>query len=104
MSMRQSLIIWVGGAIGGWVLLVFTIYNVLRLPNAEVIQADIQPDLPASMAEEVDRLNRISPASGGQQVPLEGDDLDDDDEDEEDEDETEEQKGPPKIADDDSNI
>ena len=58
MSMRDSVFIWVSGAVFGWVLLMVSVYNVVRTDDPSMQGQQ-------SVAEaEADRLNEILPAGG----------------------------------------
>ena len=80
MSVRHSVFVWVGGAVFAWVLLMVSIYNVVRFDEAgnsaggNVGVAD----------SEAKRLNDILPAAGGDKAvkPEDKKDKDKKDEDE----------------------
>ncbi len=58
MSMRESVFLWVGGAVFGWALLMVSVYNVVRFDDPTQVG-------PQTIAEaEAERLNEILPAAG----------------------------------------
>lgn len=69
LSMRNSVIIWVGGAFLGWALMVVTVYNVLRFPDSQV--AENGRGNPMVIASDEKSLNEIAPAAGGNLSPAE---------------------------------
>ncbi len=77
-SLRKSIIVWIAGAVLGWVIAVVSIYNVLR--NSEANIAETQPGVeeptqerslaieqPADRLtpEELEALIETAPAAGG---------------------------------------
>jgi len=54
LSIRRSIIVWIAGAVLGWVIAVVTIYGVLR-----------SGDHASSIAHEEQTLQNISPGAGG---------------------------------------
>tara|TARA_B100001939_G_C16946159_1_gene620456 strand:+ start:6170 stop:6433 length:264 start_codon:yes stop_codon:yes gene_type:complete len=63
LSMRQSVMIWIVGAILGWLVAVASVYTALRAPDS-----DIASDQPASQndvsPEDAERVQEIMPAAG----------------------------------------
>ncbi|RMF07528.1 MAG: hypothetical protein D6763_12140 [Alphaproteobacteria bacterium] len=67
MSVRNSLLVWVSGAVLGWVVAVVAIYGLLRASDESVIADSQEMSTPASsIAQEHDPtiLNKIEPAAG----------------------------------------
>lgn len=77
-SLRKSIVVWIAGAVLGWVIAVVTVYNALRHSEANI--AETRPGLeePAqkrSLAieqpadhltpEELEALTETAPAAGG---------------------------------------
>ena len=60
LSIRNSVFIWVAGAVFGWVLMVVSVYNVLR--NSEEHDGLAAPNIVADQQQKT--LNEIAPASG----------------------------------------
>ncbi|MAU41790.1 MAG: hypothetical protein CMF31_09220 [Kordiimonas sp.] len=64
LSLRHSVLVWVAGAVLGWVVAVVSVYSALRVPENEFAETDqlIAPetDLAADPAE----LDKIMPAAG----------------------------------------
>jgi hypothetical protein len=56
LSIRRSIIVWIAGAVLGWVIAVVTIYGVLR--SGDRAHAP-------SIAHEEETLQNISPGAGG---------------------------------------
>lgn len=77
-SLRKSIVVWIAGAVLGWVVAVVSVYSALRAPDTNI--AETQPGLeqPAperSLAieqpadhltpEELEALTETAPAAGG---------------------------------------
>jgi len=83
MSLRNSLMVWVGGAVLGWVVAVVSVYGALRYTGPEVAETTQPPapeSTPAMAAQdnpealtpeqaqaEAEGLQEIAPAAGGKQ-------------------------------------
>lgn len=66
LSLRRTMLVWIGGAIVGWAVMVTTVYNLLRFPEDGLTTAKIDMEIdPAVVASEAERLNQIEPAAGG---------------------------------------
>lgn len=66
MSLRRTMLVWIGGAIVGWAVMVTTVYNLLRFPEDGLTTAQIDMAVdPAVIASEAEKLNQIEPAAGG---------------------------------------
>lgn len=66
LSLRRTMLVWIGGAIVGWAVMVTTVYNLLRFPEDGLTTAKIDMEIdPAVVANEAERLNQIEPAAGG---------------------------------------
>lgn len=65
MTVRNSLLVWVSGAVIGWVVAVMVIYSALRAPDEPMMAEDNRQNPPA-LADEItpDMLNEIAPAAG----------------------------------------
>lgn len=68
MPVRQSIFLWVVGAIFSWVLIVVTVYSALRFSDTPSNAPASQME--ATIEEEADRLNEIAPAAGGDTYPV----------------------------------
>ncbi len=70
MSVRNSLLVWVSGAVLGWVVAVVAIYSLLRASDQPLVAEDPgahnQPPPIAQEANPKD-LNQITPAAGEDQ-------------------------------------
>ena len=65
-SVRNSVFIWVAGAIFGWVLMVVSVYNVLRNSDDHIVTPQSEIEAPGILADQAPKtLNEIAPASGG---------------------------------------
>lgn len=63
MSMRNSLLVWVSGAVLGWVVAVIAVYSALRTDeDAMVVQEPVQR--PSIAQEAPTELDAIEPAFG----------------------------------------
>lgn len=79
LSVRTSIIVWVGGAILGWVLAVVTLYNALRFADGNVAEAPPAAETRPAPAlatqdatdqlspEELNALSQTAPAAGPEQ-------------------------------------
>jgi hypothetical protein len=86
MSLRNSLMVWVGGAVLGWVVAVVSVYGALRYTGPEVAETTQPPapesapamaaaqDTPEALTPEqaqaqaqAKALQNIAPAAGGEQ-------------------------------------
>ena len=81
MSLRNSLMVWVGGAVLGWVVAVVSVYGALRYTGPEVAETTQPPapesapamaaqDNPETLTQEqaqaeAKALQNIAPAAGG---------------------------------------
>lgn len=63
LSLRNSIMVWIGGAVLGWALMVVSIYNVLRFPTDQLAENELAPP-PGIMATDDNSLNKIAPAAG----------------------------------------
>lgn len=103
LSLRSSVMVWVGGAVLGWAIMVVSVYQVLRFPHEQAAGPIESGALPLTASEEK-ALSDIAPAAGGDQsaasapedesatAPAE----DEDDEDKDDEDDASDQDAAPK--------
>ena len=68
MSLRHSLLVWVSGAVLGWVVAVVAIYSILRTGDEPMIAEQVDPSktsTPIAQEDDPESLNTIQPASGG---------------------------------------
>lgn len=65
--MRNSIFVWVGGAVLGWVLIVVFGYNLIRFSDDENIVKTYNEQHQEEFfaGSEADALNDIAPAAGG---------------------------------------
>lgn len=73
MSMRNSLLVWVSGAVLGWVVAVVAVYSALRTDEDTIIAQDPAPR-PSMAREAPTGLDAIEPAGGDKEQPLIPDD------------------------------
>jgi NADH:ubiquinone oxidoreductase subunit 6 (subunit J) len=69
MSIRHSLLVWVSGAVLGWVVAVVAIYSILRTSDEPMIAERSNPDQTIIQGTDPERLNNIQPAAGDSQQP-----------------------------------
>ncbi|MFC7049358.1 hypothetical protein [Emcibacter nanhaiensis] len=63
LSMRQSVMIWVVGAVLGWVVAVASVYSALRSPESEI--AENKAPLEEKISpEDAEKVQEIMPAAG----------------------------------------
>lgn len=68
MSMRNSLLVWVFGAVLGWVVAVVAVYSIIRDEGDRVIATTKQPqnaEKALASDKKARELNAIQPAAGG---------------------------------------
>lgn len=61
LSMRHSLMVWVAGAVLGWVVAVMSVWTALSTPS----NGNIAENSP-SQAEQMEQMEQIMPAAGKQ--------------------------------------
>jgi len=61
LSMRHSVLVWVAGAVLGWVVAVASVYTALQDPDATV--AESPEGIPP---EEAEKMENIMPAAGAE--------------------------------------
>lgn len=77
-SLRKSIVVWIAGAVLGWVIAVVTVYNALRTPEANIAETQpvleqLAPERSLAMEqpadhltpEELEALTETAPAAGG---------------------------------------
>ena len=76
MSVRHSLLVWVSGAVLGWVVAVVAIYSILRTGDEPMIAKQVNPGTTAAPVVQgtdpeslPESLNEIQPASGENDLP-----------------------------------
>lgn len=69
MSMRNSLLVWVFGAVLGWVVAVVAVYSIIRDEGDRVIAGQVKQETEmqqkAVAGDKATDLNAIQPAAGG---------------------------------------
>ncbi|WP_417318997.1 hypothetical protein [Emcibacter sp.] len=63
LSMRQSVMIWVVGAVLGWVVAVASVYSALRSPDSEIAKNTLHKEETVS-PEDAEKVQEIMPAAG----------------------------------------
>lgn len=64
MSVRNSLLVWVSGAVLGWVVAVVAIYGLLRASDEPMVADMEKLSPPIAQSADPDILNKIEPAAG----------------------------------------
>lgn len=61
LSMRHSLMVWIAGAVLGWVVAVVSVWTALNTTNN-----DVDNNIASKSPSEAERMEQILPAAGGE--------------------------------------